>query len=364
MRIVHIAPIGHHAEGIGGVLMKLVPEQIKLGHEVRIVSVYNNLIYENIDISTIIKRSDFELYLDSWVPDIVIFHSHFHKEYIYFSKILRSRYIPYCVQLHGALSKINYQKNKVKKYIAGILMFNRILKKASTILYLNKSEYVNSIVPRYNKRYAIIPNGCDRPINIDINRPVNTPLKIVFIGRIAFIHKGLDILLDAISQMNDIYKNKIHFYFYGNEDDSGTELLKYNIKNLDIASYEGPAYGIDKDILLRSSDIFILTSRYEGMPMGVLEAWSYGVPCILTTGTNMIDESTICNAYWKTELDAMSIKTTILRAMEDMISNSVLHRQAALKQSYKFDWNNIASKSIDIYDEILKTDAIYHNAVQ
>ena len=24
-------------------------------------------------------------------------------------------------------------------------------------------------------------------------------------------------------------------------------------------------------------DIFILTSRYEGMPMGVLEVWSYGI---------------------------------------------------------------------------------------
>ena len=45
MRILHIAPIGHHAEGIGGVLMKLVPEQMNLGHEVRIISIYNNLIY-------------------------------------------------------------------------------------------------------------------------------------------------------------------------------------------------------------------------------------------------------------------------------------------------------------------------------
>lgn len=349
MRILHIAPIGHHAEGIGGVLMKLVPEQMNLGHEVRIISIYNNLIYNNINICTITKKKEFELYINLWIPDIVIFHSHFHKEYIFFSKVLISKSIPYCVQLHGALSKTNYAKNKLKKCLAGLLVFNSILKHASTILYLNKSEYINSIVPRYNKRYEIIPNGCDKPIDIDLKRPLNDPLKIVFVGRIVFIHKGLDILLDAISLMNHSHIKNIHFYFYGNEDDSGTELLKEKLKKMDIASYEGPIYGIEKDKLLRNTDLFILTSRFEGMPMGVLEAWSYGIPCILTEGTNMIEDSTLNDAYWKTSLDIKSIEIVINKAVEDLKYNRMRHRQAAILQASKFEWNKIALNSVEAY---------------
>ena len=352
MKILHIAPIGHHAEGIGGVLIKLVPEQVKLGHDVRVISVYNNLIYKDINISTITEKKDFESYINAWTPDIVIFHSHFHKEYVVFSKVLISRRLPYCVQLHGALSKTNYKKNKFKKFVAGLLMFNSILKHAATIIYLNHSEYINSIVPRYNKRFAIIPNGCDKHTGIDLERPLNDPLKIVFIGRIAFIHKGLDILLEAIASMNNAHKNNVHFYFYGNVDDSGTQLLKDTVDKLDIASYEGPVYGIEKEKLLRNTDIFILTSRYEGMPMGVLEAWSYGVPCILTEGTNMIDDTTLDGSYWKTDLDAKSIETVILKAVEDLKVNSKVHRQTAILQATKFDWGNIAKSSINIYSNL------------
>ena len=228
-------------------------------------------------------------------------------------------------------------------------MFNKILKHAATIIYLNHSEYINSIVPRFNKRFAIIPNGCDKHNDIDIERPLNDPLKIVFIGRIAFNHKGLDILLEAITSMNNAHKKNVHFYFYGNEDDSGTELLKEMVDKLDIASYEGPIYGIEKEKLLRNTDIFILTSRYEGMPMGVLEAWSYGVPCILTEGTNMTGIDVNKYAYWKTNFDSKQIAATIKSAIKDLSANPQLYRIESIQEAQKYSWTNIASESIEVY---------------
>ena len=37
-------------------------------------------------------------------------------------------------------------------------------------------------------------------------------------------------------------------------------------------------------------DLFIHTFRFEGHPIAVLEALSYGIPCLLTPGTNMAGE--------------------------------------------------------------------------
>ena len=41
--------------------------------------------------------------------------------------------------------------------------------------------------------------------------------------------------------------------------------------------------------MLCDKHIYILTSRYEGMPLTVLEALSCGCPCLITSQTNMED---------------------------------------------------------------------------
>lgn len=354
MKILHIAPIGHHSEGIGEVLQKLSPLQKSLGNDVKVVSIFENKIYENFHIITLNKKKEFLEFISKWLPDIVIFHSHYHFEYVIFSGILKRYQIPYCVQLHGALSKSNYKKNHILKAVAGCLILNRILKGAVSIIYLNKKEYENSIVPTINPNFSIIPNGCDGNKYYNNNHVVNTPVKIVYIGRISIEHKGLDILLDAIDIIQKENCNKFHIFFYGNPSDDGVPELKRRLEKCSIASYEGGVYGKDKEKLLKEADVFILTSRYEGMPMGVLEAWSYGIPCILTEGTNMIDDNMDSKAYWKAELCSNNIASTIISSVNLYINNPSLYRNAALLESKKYDWNHISEQSISLYESMIK----------
>lgn len=354
MKILHIAPIGHHSEGIGSVLQKIVPEQIALNNDVKIISIYENVTYQDLKIIKCTNYFHFYKFLKKWKPDIAIFHSHFQYEYVLFSFILRYLKVPYCVQLHGALSRVNYNKDKFKKYIASKLCFNSILKSASCIFYLNKSEYLNSIVPLINDKSEIIPNGCDIPTNLSINVLPHNPVRIIFIGRILFVHKGIDLLLKALLRLESKYNTLFHVYFYGNTDDIDVEHLKDKLKCVKIASYEGGIYGRDKDTLLRNSDIFVLTSRYEGMPMGVLEAWSYGIPCILTRNTNMINEDTEQYSYWEAELDDISISETLIKAVTDFISSAIKYKEASINESSKYQWKNIATKSLNDYHRIIK----------
>ena len=50
----------------------------------------------------------------------------------------------------------------------------------------------------------------------------------------------------------------------------------------DIIKLHHEVTGEVKEKLLLDSDIFIQTSRFEGMPLGIIEALSYGIPCLIT----------------------------------------------------------------------------------
>lgn len=350
IKILHIAPIGKQAEGIGTVLKRLTHEQIKLGCDVRIVSKYQNDVYDDFEFITIKTPKAFLQYIVSYEPNIVVFHSMYEMEYIGFSKILKKRNIPYLVQMHGALSVENYKKGYIKKWIANKIWFNKFLKDSRCIIYLNKAEYDNCVVNCINSNYAILPNGCDLKLCDCGIREINNIIDIIYIGRINIIHKGLDVLVKAIQLLkNDGFLN-VHFSFYGNVNDPDVDEFKELIKPLNgYADFYGGIYGEAKEQRLKKCDIFILTSRYEGMPMGVLEALSYGIPCILTPGTNMSDIVMSYNAGWTADFTAESISNKIREACSRLRIEALKYRKNAFAISKQFAWDAIAKEAVSVY---------------
>lgn len=349
MNIIHLYPLSNRPNGIKTVLEELTKWQKKAGNNVTIYSIRSGNDYECVNTPTkFIKK------LESESPDIVVFHSLYFLKYIIFALILRYKNIPYLIELHGALSKQNIKKNYIKKKLSNILCFNIFLKCAKSIIYLNKNEYENSIVKYINPRHIIIPNGCNHIINL--NRKAITkdsPINIVYLGRIAKIHKGLDLLLQAIKYLQDQnMQNKIIFKFYGNGHKHEIEWFVDQISELSsIAQFKGAIFGDSKDMALREADLFILTSRYEGMPMGILEALSYGLPCILTSETNMAEEVSAAKAGWITSLKPKDIANTIINAVEEFHLKYDILRNNALYLSKKYNWQSIAEDSIKKYQE-------------
>lgn len=355
MNILHIAPIGYQSEGIGTVLLHLEKEQKALGHDVRIVTKYKNKVYNNWNLITINNNRDFLSFLELWAPDIVLFHSLYEMEFLGFAKLLNQKKIPYAVQMHGALSKENYKKSRLKKMVANWLWYNSYLKKAKCIIYLNQAEYENCVVRDLNPNYAILPNGCDEVFNVDLRTGVNNPSEIVYVGRININHKGLDELVKAIQLLKDRGVDNIHFSFYGNENDPDVETFKQMIFSLHpIAEYYGGIYGEEKKEKLKKSDLFILTSRYEGMPMGVLEAISYGLPCLVTPGTNMADIIVKSNAGWSTPFSSVDIANAIINAIKDLSKEAYIYRKNAFELSKDYSWKEIGKQSEGIFKKVLK----------
>lgn len=358
MKILHISSILRPANGIYTVLLALKQQQISCGHTVKLVNALYSEYAKDLDLIEIVNKERFTTYIEDYSPDIVIFHSIYSKNFISFANYLNQRDIPYLIQLHGALSYQNYHKKYLIKKIVNLLFYNKFMKNAQSIIYLNESEYDNSIVKNINPYYDIIPNGCILPDDI-LPKEVttNNKVEILYLGRIDMYHKALDILLDAIEILNT-YKSedRIHISFYGTGNEKNLKWFETRIRKLSaIADFYGPAYGETKLAVFKKSHIFILTSRYEGMPMGVLEALSFGIPCIVTPGTNMGEIICKNNAGWSTCLNSKDIAHCIIQAVEEYRGCNECYQKASRSLAAQFNWEKIAIQSIRVYEKYLKS---------
>ena len=177
-----------------------------------------------------------------------------------------------------------------------------------------------------------------------------------FLGRFDINHKGLDYLFDSLDLLEK-QGVSLKFEIFG----TGTaEQIKYvnkrilKYRHLDVQN-KGTIYGQKKKEALEKCNILILTSRYEGSPMTVLDGLSYGNPCIVTPGTNVADEVELNNIGWKTELDSSKIAECILKA--DQEYKATAHKMYERCKKYvedNYSWDTIAAKSIELYGWILE----------
>lgn len=358
MNIIHIADFGGSGSinGIASVVSSLQKGQKELGNNSCVILIQENeVVKTNPDFHFLNSPLTFFSFIKEKKPDIVVFHSFYKIQYIFFCIILLIYNIPYLIEFHGGSSVFNMKKNHKIKKLANLLFFNFFVNHSVGLVYLNKQEFEDSIFKEFNVKKTIIPNGVYLPKKTN-EYIKNEKIEIVYLSRIDIHHKGIDLLLKAIKILKDKgYSDLIHFSFYGNAKDTTTfiELLD---PCSDIAEYKGAIWGEKKINVLQKADIFILTSRYEGMPMAILEAMACECPCIITKETNMADIITENNAGWITTLNPEDIAKTIETACKDYLSSAKLYKNNAYIAIKNFDWSEIVKESIKKYKYLIKTD--------
>lgn len=358
MKILHLADFGPTSLGTGTGIYKVVTTlcegQNRMGHQSRIFLINKNEVAakgENISLTT--SFSTFKTLLKEYDPDIVIFHSVHKPIYLRIYRELMRLGIPYCIEFHGAASYENSQKGKYKKLIANYLGFNRFVRNAASVIYLNKQELEDSIFHRLNPKYMIIPNGIHPLEEGSITKPEEGKLTILYLGRIDENHKGLDVLVRAIDILEkEGWAEKIHFDFYGVEDNPGNFLedIKHHPE---IATYHGPVFGEAKNEVYARSHIYILTSRYEGMPLTIFEALAYGCPCLVTPYTNCGEFLTEEGCGWLTDLDPEDIALKIKDAYNEYRQIGPELVREAMRASRIYDWDEIVRTTLKEYSNVI-----------
>lgn len=287
-------------------------------------------------------------------PDLVIFEGIYTYPFSPLAFEAQKLNIPYILIPRSELTQKAQKHKPLKKLIGNIIYFKRFIRRASAIQFLTKEEYKDSS-RKWNNRHVIIPNGIYKKdiYNRDFNQ---NQLKGIYIGRIEIYQKGLDMLIEACDRIKDeMYSNNCTIDLYGPDRDGAKKTLMELItkaKLEDLITINDGVFGEKKTELQKHANFFIMTSRFEGHPMGLIEALSYGLPCLVTEGTNMADEITISNSGWASDTNVESIAGALINLMKDKkeLKNK---SENAITLASKYDWDEIAKTSHEKYAELI-----------
>lgn len=284
-------------------------------------------------------------------PDLVVFHEVYKFKFLLIAKFFKRQGTPYIILPHISLTNQAQKIKKWKKLIGNYLFFNRFIYNASAIHCLSKLEKKQT---NFNVEKFVCTNGIEIP-NIESRVFNRDGIRVVFIGRLSIFHKGLDIFVDAVSKIKNFLRdNKVTVDLYGPSEEGSIELLKRQINSCgvsDLIQINHPVFGIEKKQILMGADVFIQTSRSEGMPMGILEALSYGLPCVVTEGTALKDFIIKYNAGWGADGSAESVSNAIKKAVENKNQLNVFSKNARKLVEENFSWDIVADNTLRKYRE-------------
>lgn len=185
--------------------------------------------------------------------------------------------------IHGGL----YLTRKRRPWIIDQLL-KKIFSWDIQFVVLSKSEE-KKIKNEFNANcIKILPNCIDIKDAILFKRKykdVNEPLVIGYLGRIEE-NKGMNWLLLAC---NRLLRENIPFRLFLAGKDEGNYIERFSDYAGTSFNYAGIVSGNEKNLFLRSLDVFVLPSYFEGLPMALLECMSYGVVPV-TTAVGSIPE--------------------------------------------------------------------------
>jgi glycosyltransferase involved in cell wall biosynthesis len=236
------------------------------------------------------------------------------RKYIFF-KISRWFKCKVVLHLHGALFLEQYKKlsDFWRKRLR--CFFER----ADIVICLSQtwSDAIGDLFPK-SKR-VVVPNGILLPDKARIQKKSSLQTQIAFLGLVGprkgvfdllivferLVVEGYDILL-CIGGNGEIDKLKDHI---------SSPILK------DRVQYLGWINDDQKDRLLVDSDIFILPSYGEGMPVSILEAMAYGLAVISTPVggiPELVDDSTTGYLVGPGDLEHLYQKLKILIEQQEL----------------------------------------------
>lgn len=236
-------------------------------------------------------------------------------------------------------------KRKTSKFVYYLMDFFAALC-TDHLIVMNDADLklARKVLPIRNKKIVLINNGVDvNAYNVKMNPDDSNALKleldiksnninIVSVGRLSQ-QKNPELLLKAFEKIDD---TRVALYYIG--DGPLYKELVDQTENMGI-SERVHFLGWRKDVqkILPLFDIFILASRWEGMPLAILESMAASVPVICSDipSNRFLVESTSGLLFKSDDADDLACKIQLFLSDNDL---RIWHAtQANMKIKKSFD---------------------------
>jgi len=130
-------------------------------------------------------------------------------------------------------------------------------------------------------RFAVLLNGVEPPASSRKRMEDDSPLNMLFVGRVDDVRKGFAVLEASLDALSDEVRRRFILTVVGSVSDLTRSRLES--KYGDAMRVRGPISELDLEQAYADADVFVMPSLYEGFGMPYIEAMRYGVPVIGTT---------------------------------------------------------------------------------
>ena len=215
------------------------------------------------------------------------------------------------------------------------------------------STPVKNELLKYRKSVEI----CNPPISISTNKDncIKDYINIIGVGRLS-VEKDWPTLLRATSLLREQKNTRVKICLCGD----GPELssLKELAKKLDMVNVCVFKGHLEHEAMLnelKNADFFVLPSKFEGFGIAPVEAMQMGIPTITANYPASDDYITHNKTGWKFEIgNAEELASLLLTLIENKVLRNNVANEGMKLARQKFDPEMIASKHLDIYQELLK----------
>ena len=279
--VLMIAPNTDVKGGISTVVLSILHSKLSIDNKFWIVSTHtdgNRLYKAYVAMSGVLKSL---LILKNKQIDVVHIHGSdiisTTRKSLFFriAKIFHKKII---YHFHGAFF--------YEQYIGGPWFIKKnarsVFEKSDHVVCLSESwkEIIGNIAP--TAKITVIPNAVE--VTVDrktYDKKNRSQFNIVFLGKIGQ-RKGVFDLIKCVKNLKE-QGIKIKLYIGGNGDVGKLHKEVEEKKLGDVVSYLGWISRRQRDELFCITDLFVLPSYAEGMPMSILEAMAFGLPVIATS---------------------------------------------------------------------------------
>ena len=173
------------------------------------------------------------------------------------------------------------------------------------------------------------------------------------------------ILMISVGELNKNKNNKVIISALGKIQNSNIHYLLCGVgDNEDYLKFVAKSKGVEKNVhflgyrtdiaqLLKSCDIFVITSYREGLPRSMMEAMSAGLPCIASKirgNVDLIEDGKggfLCNPD---NVDALAEAIKLFANDEALRKSMGINNLEVIK---KFDVENVKKEMEKIYEDVL-----------
>lgn len=249
------------------------------------------------------------------------------------------------VTVHG----LNYKTPKWKGLGAKVILLGEKItaKYADEIIVLSK-EQQKYFKEKYGRETLYIPNGVSlgtlREPN-EIKKKWNLKKKeyILFLSRVV-PGKGLEHLIEAYKQVS----TNVPLIIAGGSTfvDDFYESICKSAEQDDRIHLIGFVNGKTLEELYTNAALFVFPSEAEGMPMCLLEAMSYNVPCLVSDIPENIEVGKSLVQTFETA-NISDLKKELESALQNI--DKERNSREFIKQNY--DWDKIVCKTLKCYED-------------